>query len=857
MNKTWACSLSLLISSILSVLLIPLEAKTQVVPDETLPVDSNVTQPEENTNIITGGTQAGDNLYHSFEQFSVPTGNTADFQNSSEIENIFTRVTGDSVSNIDGIIKANGAANLFLLNPSGILFGPNAQLDIGGSFVGTTADSIKFEDGNEFSAEDTQAEPILTVKVPIGLGFLGKPGDITVRGQGNNLKDNPQTAEVIRDNRPIGIQVNPAQTLALVGGNINLEGANLTAKEGKIELGSIGSEGIVNFSPTELGFRFDYENIRDFQNVNLLQAASVDVSGNGGGDIFVQGNRVLLDASSSVLAETFGSSEGGNIRVRATEALEIVGVNLSDSSNLPSGLFASAEPGATGNGGNIEVSTDTLRLADGGQIASRTYGAGNAGTIDITAGEIELVGVSPLNSESPSRLSVNTELGATGNGGNIQMNAERLRIADGARIANRTFSAGNAGTINITAQEIELVGINQSSPNSPSNLTASTELGATGNGGNIQMNAERLRIADGGRITSGTSGEGNAGTIDITAGEIEISGASQFGPDPSSRISANTFSTGNGGNIQVNAERLRITDGGRITSGASGEGNAGTIDITAGEIEIFGASQFGSDVPSPSRISANTGLTGSGGNIQVKAERLRIADRGRIATDSTGLGQTGDINLSAGDIVLSDNGNISTDAIGDTGGGNINIDTNTTIAIENSSITADAVRGRGGEVKIAANNGVFSSPNSEITAKSDLGIDGEVTISNEPTFGRFIKFDAPPAIDTKKLIADSCLDRYRKKLEFANKRGGVMPVNPDSGIDINETAPIPTDVENAGTLATTNSTGETVVYPSDNESSWTSGDPVIEANSIVQTPDGRILGVRKMQPEEAQSLVCH
>ncbi len=158
-------------------------AIAQVTPDGTL--STRVTQSG-NRFTIDDGDRVGNNLFHSFSQFSVPTGGAASFNNAADVQNIFSRVTGGMVSNINGVIQTNGTANLFLLNPSGILFGPNAALNMGGSFIGTTANSVKFADGVEFSAVNPTATPLLTISVPTGLQFYARTGDIQVQGNGND-----------------------------------------------------------------------------------------------------------------------------------------------------------------------------------------------------------------------------------------------------------------------------------------------------------------------------------------------------------------------------------------------------------------------------------------------------------------------------------------------------------------------------------------------------------------------------------------------------------------------------------------------------------------------------------------------
>ncbi|MEM9922802.1 MAG: filamentous hemagglutinin N-terminal domain-containing protein [Cyanobacteria bacterium P01_D01_bin.50] len=187
---------------------IMLPAIAQVASDGTTNTTVNSTG---NNFTILNGIQKGNNLFHSFKEFSIPTGGSATFQNYSAIVNIINRVTGGNVSNIDGLIKANGNANLFLINPAGIVFGENARLNIGGSFVGSTAESLLFEDGFNYSAIVSQATPLLTVSVPLGLQMGKQSGAIEIRGTGHNLSFDPDSffPPFTRETIPQALSVQP------------------------------------------------------------------------------------------------------------------------------------------------------------------------------------------------------------------------------------------------------------------------------------------------------------------------------------------------------------------------------------------------------------------------------------------------------------------------------------------------------------------------------------------------------------------------------------------------------------------------------------------------------------------------
>ncbi|MEM9218752.1 MAG: filamentous hemagglutinin N-terminal domain-containing protein [Cyanobacteria bacterium P01_F01_bin.150] len=216
-----------------------------------------------------------------------------------------------------------GTADFFFLNPNGIVFGSNAQLNIGGSFIGSTAESLQIEDGTEFSINDTN--PLLTISVPTGLQFGAGAGNIRVLGEGNGLFLNPDST-VNGSNRPTGLDIPSGHTLALVGGNLTLNGGNLTADIGHIDLGAVDDNSFVLLTANSTGWELDYTEVETFGNIQFLNAASTDVSGNNAGVISLQGRTITLQDGSSLLAK-IAVSGGGTITVEATESLQMTGTS--------------------------------------------------------------------------------------------------------------------------------------------------------------------------------------------------------------------------------------------------------------------------------------------------------------------------------------------------------------------------------------------------------------------------------------------------------------------------------------------------------------------------------------------------
>lgn len=726
-----------IIPSSLFLLLESLPAIGEIVPDNTLPVNSQI-KHQNNTTFIEGGTLKNGNLFHSFDQFSLPTNKTAIFNNLLNVQNIFSRVTGKSISNIDGILQANGKANLFFINPNGIVFGQNARINIGGSFVGSTANSLKFADGFEFSAINPQAS-LLTISTPIGLQFKSNPGRIQVQGAGQGLiAPSSRNSPTIRNSNVTGLRVQNNKTLALVGGDIDLQGSTLTAEQGRIELGSVGF-GMVSLSPVSQGWTLSYQKVPFFKNIQLSQQALVDTTGDNSGSIAIQGKTIYLRDGSAVLSQNLGSQSSGSISINATELVKLSGASTN-------GRFASllrTESTNSGTGGNIDIFTKHLVIERGAIINTRTYSTADGGNITINAADsIQLLGFSTSNPFSVSSINAGTL--ASGKAGNITISTRQLEAQDGGEIASLTIASGFGGDVIVNTSDLKLINskelINSGNFFLPSRIASTTF--NEGNAGNLIINTHKLEVFNESSINTSSVGSGSAGNLTVNAADVNLSGgrvsSAVVNADKTTQetLGSPPVANGSSGQLVFNTENLRLNNG--IISGR----NLGT---------------------------------GEGGIILINGRFISLNQESSITT-ATASGQSGDIFINSQTLNLRNGSTIAATAGNNGNGGNITISTQFLSGSGNSSITANALEGRGGNIRINTLRLLFS-PNSKITASSERGING--TVENNINNQDPSRFKAiPEAVAETPKIASACESNSRAVVSFTRTGTGGIPRSP-------------------------------------------------------------------------------
>ncbi|MBE9118079.1 filamentous hemagglutinin N-terminal domain-containing protein [Lusitaniella coriacea LEGE 07157] len=701
-------------------------AVAQILPDNTLGNESSTLTPNAT---ITGGATRGSNLFHSFSEFNINNGQSVYFTNPTGIANILTRVTGGNPSNILGTLGVNGTANLFLLNPNGIFFGPNSQLDIRGSFIATTADSILFDNGFVFSAANPQNPSLLTVSVPLGLQYgTNNTGIITNRGNlavGGNLTLNATQLDLqgtLQSGGDLTLQGTDTVTIrdttttpfiAAAGGKLVVQGNQF------LDIFALNHPDSGFFSGGEMVLRSDdavsgdayYWSGGNFRIEQLdgnlgdlyspydpIILAGGDVSlGNytglslhiiAGGSVTITGNIIITgaDTLANSLQETVTLSNGNTVTIdgNARPTLDIragttaVGAPLGCTGcpPTPAGLMLGGVPNSADItiDGNISITQpDGLVL-----FTNNDRSNGLAGNINVNG-------------------SIRTSSGA-GNSGDVYVDSRgNLTFAGNGSIDSSVFfPTGTGGNITLLSQ-------GNISLENPNNTILSTTTG-DGKAGDININARSILLSGSSRISTFTFGGGQGGDVNIIASDlVRLVGNPPNSPTDDSAIIAATNGSGNSGSVTIKTKRFIAQDGGFIFTRTLNSGRGGDTTIIADDsVEIFGAPVRDRE----SGLFAGSQGDGVAGDIRIETGRLLVKEGGQVANDNSRgtLGSSGNITISARDSVEvisvppyvgGKPTGIFTFTLNDRDAGDLRIDTKRFVVRDGASISTTTTEGAG------------------------------------------------------------------------------------------------------------------------------------------------------------------
>ena len=692
---------------------------------------------------ITGGTRpgGGTNLFHSFGQFNVPNNNIANFLNDSGMatSNILGRVTDGNPSNIFGTIQTTGfgGANLFLMNPAGIVFGPNATLNVGGSVAFTTANYLRLADNRLFNAIPNPITDALLSAAPVAAyGFLGSnPGAITVQGSQFTLSD--------------------GTGISLVGGNITIQSgtpdggtaqpARLSAPNGTIQLASAASPGEFDAVTLQALPNVNGTSFTSFGSVSLAPGSNINVS--GANTVSIRGGQFVLSVNDAVLStsqtaaqpETISLSPGSSIVTSNSEADPGADVQLIASNVQMDGASIQSLTTGDGPGGNLTVNASNVNFTNASIITTESDGTAAGGNILIQASNVQLDGAS-----------IQSLALGDGSGGSISIGGETISLTNGAQIGSTTLGAGAGGPILLNAN-------NDITVNNFSVITSSAL--SDGHGGDIQLSARNVTF-DSGFFFSTASGNAAGGNLSIIASEaVELRNGSF--------MLSSTDSTQPGGNIGIQGNTVAVRDSSIIQSDSQGAGHGGNITVHSTESLLI-TSPADSDPPSLIMSSAG-GNSPSGGAIDISASTISMGDSGAVQTTAAGSAKGGNISLHAehdltmtnaamiesstagsgpsGMIVISVGGtlslignfdansssrivNRSASFLNDAGAnGGISLEAGTLLLRNGARIFTNTTNAPGGDISILAQDSVQLSSGSRISILNDLGNFGSLSIS--------------------------------------------------------------------------------------------------------------------------------
>lgn len=725
------------------------------------------------TTAIRGGTLSPNNanLFHSFGEFSIGQNAIAEFQNvnadgtaplvssPASVSNVIARVTGGNPSSIFGTIDTNSgfpSANLFLINPRGIVFGPGASLEVGGAVHFSTADYLRLGTGNEFFYTDLSGNSTLSSAPVTAFGFLNA---------------NPIGTQAIEMQTSASLTTAAGQDISFVGRDtvnggehvpgIRMDQGRITSPSGRISLVSVGMPldpatggevSAIDFSPAAASSGHGFASLGEIRMTGNSQLSVGNSSGSAVGEILIRGGRLAMEDGSRLIARAGDANVApGTIDIHVTGLVTLSGASAIDS-----------EVGGNGAtpGGDILIRAGSLTVTEGSQItAQNNSGNQNAagGNIDITAATVTLSGaIDGGGNTVSSGLYSGADRISSGVSGQIRVTTGELSVLDGAAIDTSTFSNAHAGDIEIIASTVRVSGVNTTngitSPSSTITSKATWDRQAdnpnqeqqnTGTGGTIRIQTDILDIRDGGQLNTSTETAGNAGVIDVVADSIAINGGRGVTRSGiTARSESSGSSGGDGGNVSLTATTLSVTAGGAVELGTSGSGSGGQLSVNAGEITVT----TGGIITSESRSN------GTAGSLSLSAQSFTMTDAGsRLSIRTSGPGNGGAITLNTEHALLGPGSTIDSrtsstftrpDPTMQATGGNINLNAASHLVLDGARVTASSIGriepngtvlaavGDAGTINVSAGQVQFTNA-AEISSSTTLsnGAGGTISIA--------------------------------------------------------------------------------------------------------------------------------
>jgi filamentous hemagglutinin family protein len=526
--------------------------------------------------------------------------------------------TGPAAQNleIEGQLDAVAlAGTLFISNSSlrtNTFFGDSGALRLAGGSIELSASTVQ-SSTTDLSGGDFQVVTTTLLMVDSDLGTItdgiGDAGDVSINAEEIRL----DFASIISDT---GVSASgDSGDIAVQADSISVLNASIfeTATFGA------GNAGSMSIDTTVLAIDGSV----------VGSEVGIGASGNAG-DVTIGAEQIDVLSFGFLGSSTFGSGDAGNVLVNVSYL------------NVDSGAVA-AETQSTGDGGTVEVNAVDIVVQNSGALGAASFGAGNAGNLIVFADTIAVLNAP----NSPTFSSVGVDALGSGNGGTVSLTTRDLRVEGHSIVTAATIGAGDAGSVDIQADSITVrdqgsilsstagsgdggsLSINAASLTIERGfVSAEVFPGAAGNGGNIALDVDRIRISDFGSIIAKTTGVGDAGDIELIVGELTLDGGFVS-------AEAGTGALGSGGNVNISANAIVVQNGGAITTASTNVNAAGSISIVAQEIEIAGAG---------AQISSQNDSSGPAGEISIGASVLAVADGATISSNSTS-GPAGNLEL--------------------------------------------------------------------------------------------------------------------------------------------------------------------------------------------------------------------